>query len=303
METTNPGPSTFLKACRERTVLGDGAMGTELQRAGLEPGTCGELWNLESPDRIEAIHRAYIQAGSEAIITCSFGANRWVLGRYGLADKVEEVNRAAASIARRSAAAGVTVLGDIGPFGGFLRPLGEVGVDEITEAFEQQALALLAAGADGIIVETMSALEEIVAAVGAARKAGAPFVIASMAFEQRGRSGLRTMMGVAPGEAAKALVDAGADIIGANCGTSLGPSDLGQIATMFRQAVDRPVMIQPNAGQPELVDGRAVYRMSPQEFASLIEGAVAAGASIVGGCCGTTPAHIAAVRDRTVKGR
>jgi 5-methyltetrahydrofolate--homocysteine methyltransferase len=298
MESEKPGTNTFLQACRERTILGDGAMGTELQRAGLEPGTCGELWTLDKPDRIEAIHRAYIQAGSQAIITCSFGANRWVLGRYGLADKVEAVNRAAASIARRSAAAGVTVLGDIGPFGGFLRPLGEVEVEEVAEAFEQQALTLLAAGADGIIIETMSALEEIVAAVGAARRAGARFVIASMAFERRGRSGLRTMMGIAPGEAAKAVVDAGADIVGANCGTSLGPSDLVQITATFKQAVDRPVIIQPNAGQPELVDGRAVYRMSPEEFASLIEGVVAAGASVVGGCCGTTPAHIAAVRDR-----
>jgi 5-methyltetrahydrofolate--homocysteine methyltransferase len=140
-----------------------------------------------------------------------------------------------------------------------------------------------------------------VAAVQAARKAGAPFVIASMAFERRGPSGLRTMMGVAPGQAAKALVDAGADLVGANCGTSLGPADLVGIASMFKQAVDRPMMIQPNAGQPELVDERAVYRMTPTDFASLIEGVIAAGASIVGGCCGTTPAHIAAVRDKIAR--
>jgi 5-methyltetrahydrofolate--homocysteine methyltransferase len=296
MEKT--GMNGLLDVCRQRTVLGDGAMGTELQRAGLAPGTCGEAWNLDRPDRIESIHRAYIQAGSEAIITNSFGASRWVLGRYGLADKVEEVNQAAASIARRAAGPRVTVLGDIGPFGGFLRPLGDVGVEEVTDAFLQQAEALLAAGADGIIIETMSALDETVAAVRAARKAGASFVIASMAFERRGASGLRTMMGVGPGQAAKALVDAGADIVGANCGTSLGPSDLAEIASVLKQAVDRPVMIQPNAGQPELVDDRAVYRMSPPDFALLIEGIIAAGASIVGGCCGTTPAHIAAVREK-----
>ena len=295
--------TTLLERCRRGTVLIDGAMGTELQRAGLEIGASGERWNLEMPERVEAIHRAYVDAGVDVLIANSFNANPWVLERFGLASEMDRINQAAAAIARRAAGTGVIVLGDIGPFGGFLAPLGEVTLDQVSESFARQARGLLKGGADGIIVETMSALEEIVAAVGAARKAGAPFVIASMAFEQRGRSGLRTMMGVAPGEAAKALVDAGADIIGANCGTSLGPSDLGQIATMFRQAVDRPVMIQPNAGQPELVDGRAVYRMSPQEFASLIEGVVAAGASIVGGCCGTTPAHIAAVRDRTVKGK
>ncbi|RPJ74874.1 MAG: homocysteine methyltransferase, partial [Acidobacteria bacterium] len=155
------------------TVVGDGAMGTELQRAGLEIGECGERWVLEHPDRIEAIHTSYLASGSQVIITNSFGANRWVLGRYGLADRVEEVNREAAVVARRAAGGRALVLGDIGPFGGFLRPLGEVDASDLEAEFVRQAAALLEGGADGIVIETMSALEEAVAAVRAARRAGA----------------------------------------------------------------------------------------------------------------------------------
>jgi 5-methyltetrahydrofolate--homocysteine methyltransferase len=287
--------ASFLSECRVRTLLADGAMGTELQRAGLAPGEPGEGWNLERPDAIEAIHRAYLEAGSDAIITNTFGANPWVLARYDLADRLDEINRRAVAIARRAAGPGRFVLGDIGPSGGFLHPLGDLVAEDLQRAFERQAAALLAGGADGIIIETMSAIEEVVIGVRAARASGAAFVIASMAFDRLPNGAIRTMMGVAPEQAATAFAEAGADVVGANCGTKLAVEDFARVAAGFRSAVTLPLMIQPNAGQPELVDGRAVYRLSPPDYAAAMRAVLAAGANIVGGCCGTTPAHIAAV--------
>ncbi|HEY3384423.1 MAG TPA: homocysteine S-methyltransferase family protein [Vicinamibacterales bacterium] len=287
---------SLLDVSRSRVVVGDGAMGTELQRAGLPIGECGDRWNLEHPDRIEAIHAAYVAAGSEAIITNSFGANRWVLGRYGLADQIEAVNSAAAAIARRAAGSTATVLGDIGPCGGFLRPLGDVDPADLQGEFTRQARALLDGGADGVIVETMSAVEELVLAIRAARAAGAPFIIASMAFDCLPNGNIRTMMGVSPEQAARASVAERADIVGANCGTHMTTADFAKVVTAFRKEADRPVMIQANAGSPELEDGHAVYRLTPAAFADGMGEVVAAGAAIVGGCCGTTPEHIAALR-------
>ena len=285
----------LLDLCATGLVIGDGAMGTELQRAGLAIGECGDRWNLEHPGRLISIHAAYIEAGSQAIITNSFGANRWVLDRYGLADRAVAVNRAAATIARRAAAAAVCVLGDIGPCGGFLRPLGEIDPGDLEAEFTAQAGALLEGGVDGIIIETMSALDELRIAIRAAHAARAPFIVASMAFDRVPNGNIRTMMGVSPEQAAQAAVEAGADVVGANCGTHMTAADFERVAAAFRQTTDRPIMIQSNAGSPELVDGRAVYRLTPDEFAQGMKAVVAAGASIVGGCCGTTPAHIAAL--------
>lgn len=290
----------LISKCRSQVVVGDGAMGTELQRAGLAIGECGDRWNLEHPDRLRAIHEAYVAAGSEAIISNSFGANRWVLGRYGLAGQVEEINRAAAAIARAAAGQAVAVLGDIGPCGGFLRPLGDVDPAELLEEFTKQARALLAGGADGIIVETMTASEELEAGIRAAKAAGAPFVIASLAFDRMPNGGARTMMGVSPQQAAKRALEAGADAVGANCGTRMATSDFARAVAEMRQAVDLPIIVQANAGSPELVDGVAVYKLTPEEFAAGMREVVAAGANIVGGCCGTTPQHIAALA-RAVK--
>jgi 5-methyltetrahydrofolate--homocysteine methyltransferase len=288
----------LLDLCAAGLVVGDGAMGTELQRAGLAIGECGDRWNLEHPGRILAIHEAYIAAGSQAIITNSFGANRWVLGRYGLADRVVAVNRAAAIAAKRAAGEAVCVLGDIGPCGGFIRPLGDVDAGELEAEFTAQAGALLEGGADGIIIETMSALDELRVAIRAARAAKAPFIVASMAFDVVPNGNIRTMMGVSPEQAANAGADEGADVVGANCGTRITAADFERVTAAFRQTTDRPIMIQSNAGSPELVDGRAVYRLTPDEFADGMRAVVTAGANIVGGCCGTTPAHIAALARR-----
>jgi 5-methyltetrahydrofolate--homocysteine methyltransferase len=288
--------SVFVEVCTSRVLAADGAMGTELQRAGLPAGQPGELWNIEQPDRVAAIHRAYAEAGADLVLTNTFGANPWVLGRYHLAGSLEQINRRAAEVARQAVPPGVFVLGDIGPSGALLKPLGDATVEQFYDAFLQQAHALLAGSADGIIVETMSAVEEAVAAVRAAREAGAPFVVASMTFDRIKDGGYRTMMGVRPEYAARALVEAGADIVGANCGTNMAAPDFAHLAAVLRSAVTCPVMVQPNAGRPELVGGQTVYRLSPVDFADALRAVVKTGARIVGGCCGTTPAHIAAVR-------
>jgi 5-methyltetrahydrofolate--homocysteine methyltransferase len=204
------------------------------------------------------------------------------------------VNRAAAAIARRAAGT-LGVLGDIGPFGGLLEPLGDVAIDDVRRAFLTQARALVEGGVDGIIVETMSAVEEAVAAVQAAREAGARVVVASLAFDRK-RAGLRTMMGASPAASAGALVAAGADVVGANCGTNMSAADFVEVTRAMRVAVAVPIIIQSNAGQPSLVEGRAVYGLTPEAFAVGMRDVVAAGAAIIGGCCGTTPAHIAACR-------
>ncbi len=288
--------SVFVEVCTSRVLVADGAMGTELQRAGKPVGQPGEIWNLEQPGRVEAIHRAYAEAGADLVLTNTFGANPWVLGRYNLAASLEEINRRAAEVARRAVPPGVFVLGDIGPTGALLKPLGDATVEQFHDAFLRQAQALLSGSADGIIVETMSAVEEAVAAVRAAREAGAPFVVASMSFDRTKDGSYRTMMGVRPEYAARALVEAGADVVGANCGTNMTPSDFAQLASILHSAVTCPVIVQPNAGRPDLVEGRTVYRLSPDEFAEALRAVVKTGVRIVGGCCGTTPAHIAALR-------
>jgi 5-methyltetrahydrofolate--homocysteine methyltransferase len=275
--------------------IADGAMGTELQRAGLAIGESGERWVLEHADRLEAIHRAYLEAGSQFFIANSFGANRWVLERYGLADRLEEINREAVAIASRVAAGRAAVLGDIGPCGGFLRPLGPIDPADLQAEFTRQARAQLEGGADGLIIETMSAIEEVALAIRGAKAAGARFLIASLAFDRLPNGAIRTMMGVSPEQAARAAEAEGAHVIGANCGTRMSPADFADVVKAFRAASRKPVMIQANAGSPVLEDGRAVYHLDPDAFAEGMRQVIAAGAHIVGGCCGTTPAHIAAL--------
>jgi 5-methyltetrahydrofolate--homocysteine methyltransferase len=278
-----------------RIVVGDGAMGTELQRAGLPPGECGDRWTLEHPDRVEAIHRAYVEAGSDVILTNTFGTNRWVLDRYGLVGRVEDISRRAAGLARQAAGRDRIVLGDIGPSGQLLEPLGSLTADDWSEAVARQVRALLDSGADGIIIETMTALEEATLAVEASVKAGAPVVVASMAFDKLPDGRFRTMMGVSPEQAAATLVRAGASAVGANCGARIEVSDFASLVRAMRSVVAVPLAMQPNAGLPHLVSDRAVYDLTPEAFASAMHSVVDAGASMVGGCCGTTPAHIRAL--------
>jgi 5-methyltetrahydrofolate--homocysteine methyltransferase len=295
----------LLEALVQRPLLADGAMGTQLQAAGLELGGCGEHWNLKHPDRVLAIQKRYVAAGSDCLMTHTFGASAINLARHGLAESVEAINRAGVEIARQAFGdrAGY-VLGDIGPFGGLLKPFGNVTLEQARAAFRQQASALVAAGVDGIIIETQTALEELGLAIEAAREAGARCIIGSVAFEitRNGRDA-RTLMGVTPEKAAKFLQGAGAHVAGANCGKDVDVAWMTTILSRYRTACDLPLMAKPNAGRPVLENGHWVYKQPPEEMAAGLEGLLKAGARIVGACCGSTPAHIALFRtvlDRSI---
>ena len=275
-------------------VLTDGAWGTQLQARVLALGEFPDAWNLTHPDRVEAVARAYVEAGSQVILTNTFGANRLRLLEADLAEKVSEINRRGAEISKRAAGGRAKVFASIGPSGKMLAA-GEVTTDELRAAFEEQARALATGGADGLVVETMSDLEEAILAVAAAKQTGLP-VVACMVFDS-GRNKDRTMTGVTPEQAAAGLAAAGADVIGSNCGQ--GIAGFVNLCRRLRAATDRPIWIKANAGLPELVDGRAVYRATPEEFASYIPALLEAGASFIGGCCGTSPEFIRAV-DRTL---
>jgi 5-methyltetrahydrofolate--homocysteine methyltransferase len=284
---------------KERPLLGDGAMGTELMIAGLEQGNCGEAWNLTQPERVLAIQRRYAEAGSDCIITNTFGGSRIMLNRHGHADDVAGINRAGVEIAR--AAFGGRdgwVLGDIGPFGGLMEPYGDFTEDEVRRAFTEQARALVEAGADAIIVETQTSLEELFLAVTAAKEAGAACIIGSMAYDVTlDGSTFRTMMGIDPERAAEFMVEHGVDIVALNCGTRMDMERARQAVERYKRTTGLPVMAQPNAGQPKLVDMKVVYDETPEQMVKGVVPLLESGADIIGGCCGSTPRHIRAFRE------
>jgi 5-methyltetrahydrofolate--homocysteine methyltransferase len=269
-------------------------MGTELQSAGLEPGAPGELWNLEHRDRVLAIQRAYVEAGSDCLITNTFGANRLTLDRQGLGDQVEPIVRAAVEIAREAIESRPGfVLGGIGPLGGLLEPYGEISSRRAHDALGEQAALLVGAGVDAIIIETQTSLEELGIAIAMSREAGARCVIGSLAFDltHDGRD-MRTMMGVDPEGAAAFMADAGADVAGVNCGSGIDAGRAAEVLRRYRQVCGLPMMAQPNAGLPELENMQVVYRQGPEAMSAQVKSLLAAGARVVGGCCGTTPEHI-----------
>ncbi len=285
---------TLLQAIGGRVLLGDGAMGTQLQQAGLESGGCGEAWNLDHPDRVLAIQRAYAEAGSDCIITNTFGASRIMLERHGQADRTAAINEAGARITREAfgGRAGF-VLGDIGPFGGLMEPYGEIAVSRVEQAFREQARALVAGGVDAIIIETQTALEELEIAIAAAREAGAPVVIGSLAYDKMAdEDEVRTMMGVSPEMAAEFMAAREVDILALNCGTGVDVAMAADVVRRYRRVSALPIMAQPNAGQPVLENFKVVYRETPEQMARDLPDLLGAGASIVGGCCGSNPAHI-----------
>ena len=289
---------TLLDAIRQRPLVGDGAMGTQLMLAGLEQGNCGEEWNLTHPERVLAIQRRYAEAGSDCILTNTFGGSRIMLRRHGNADKTVEINQAAVEIARQ--AFGVRegyVIGDIGPFGGLLEPYGDFSEADVSAAFREQAQALVDAGADAIIIETQTSLEELLLGLNAAREAGAPCVIGSMAYDVTlDGSTFRTMMGIDPERAAEFMEEHGAHIVALNCGTGMDMERARQAVSRYRAVTKLPLMAQPNAGQPKLVDMKVTYDETPQQMVSGVVPLLEAGASIIGACCGSTPDHIRAFR-------
>jgi 5-methyltetrahydrofolate--homocysteine methyltransferase len=293
----------LLAAIAERVLLGDGAMGTQLQLAGLESGGCGEAWNLDHPERVLAIQRAYVEAGADCIITNTFGACRVMLERHGEGARVADINRAGARLAREALGARQGfVLGDIGPFGGLMEPYGEIARERVEHAFREQARALVEGGVDAIIIETQTSLDELEVAIAAAKEAGAPAVIGSVAYDRMlDEADVRTMMGVSPEQAAELMVARGVDVAALNCGTGVDMAMAAEVVRRYRSACGLPVMAQPNAGQPVLEDMKVVYRESPEQMAAGLPALLAAGARIVGGCCGSTPDHIRRLRQELAR--
>jgi 5-methyltetrahydrofolate--homocysteine methyltransferase len=285
-------------AIKERPLLGDGAMGTQLMIAGLEQGNCGEAWNLTLPERVLAIQRRYVEAGSDCLITNTFGGSRIMLNRHSEADHVVEVNRAGVEIARRAFGDKEGyVLGDIGPFGGLLEPFGDFTEAQVRSAFEEQATALVEAGADAVIIETQTSLEELLIGIEASKAAGAKCIIGSMAYDVTlDGSTFRTMMGIEPERAAEFMEEHGAHIVALNCGTGMEMERARDAVERYKKVTSLPVMVQPNAGKPQLIDMKVVYDETPLQMVKGLIPLLAAGANIVGSCCGSTPEHIRAFR-------
>lgn len=274
-------------------VITDGAWGTQLQARGLEVGACPDAWNLTHPDRVEEVARQYVEAGSQVILTNTFGANRFTLDRHGLSGKVTEINRAGVEISRRAAGSRAKVFASMGSTGVVLM-MGQHSPEDLQEAFAVQAQAMREAGADAIVIETMSDPAEAVLAVAAARATGLP-VVACMTFDS-GKNRDRTLMGTTPEQAAEQLVAAGADCVGANCGQ--GIEGYVGICRRLKAATDRPIWIKANAGLPQRVGDKAVYTQTAEQFAQIAQDVVEAGAAFLGGCCGTTPEFITALSKR-----
>lgn len=283
---------------RERRLVCDGAMGTQLMLAGLEQGSCGEAWNLTHPDRVRAIQRRYAEAGADCIITNTFGGSRLMLRRHGHEGDLAAINAAAARITREAFGDRPGyVLGDIGPLGAILEPYGDLSEADARAALEEQALALVQAGVDAIIIETQTSLEELGLAIDAARAARAPCVIASLAYDlSNDGTFYKTMMGVAPEDAAAYVEERGANIVALNCGTGMDMKGAAMVAKIYRENCGLPVMVQPNAGLPVLENLKAVYKQTPEDLAREVPAAIEAGAAIIGSCCGSTPDHTREIR-------
>ena len=272
----------------------DGAMGTELQRRGLVAGECPELWCVEKPELVREIHQAYRDAGSGIVETNTFCASGYKLKKFGLEERVAEICRAGAALARSVAGDTQYVLASMGPTGEFMQPLGLETEESFYAAFAVQARAFGEGGADAVIVETMTGIEECCVGIRAVRENTGLTCIASFTFDPLADGRYASMMGVFPDQFAEQALAAGAHIVGSNCG--LGPDHMVAIVRQIRKAAgDAPILAMPNAGMPVLVDGSTLFPEDPETFASKAAALVEAGASIIGGCCGTTPAHIAAL--------
>lgn len=279
---------------RGEILVGDGAWGTQLMQRGLPDGRPPEWFVLERPDVIEEVARLYLEAGADLVTTDTFGGTPFRLKRHGLEQHLEAINREAVRAVRRAVGERALVSASVGPTGEMLAPYGELEEEAAEDGFAEQMAALAEAGADLFCIETMADLNEAACAVRAARRVAPSIpVLATMTFEP-GPRGLFTLMGTSPEDAARGLADAGADLVGSNCGT--GIAQMIEIARAMTGAGTRPVAIQPNAGLPETIDGRLVYHETAASMAARIGELLALGVRVVGGCCGTTPEHTKAIR-------
>ena len=285
-------PSILDRLARGERIISDGATGTYLQDHGLEPGGCPEEFNVSHPDIVRGMAHDYFEAGSDMVLTNSFGGNKFMLKKYGHGDKVREFNRLAAEHARSQAPPGHYVVGSVGPTGEFLEPLGEVSEAEMLDAFAQQMAALQEGGADAIVIETKTALEEATLAIRAARESTDLIVISTMVFD-KGPRGFFTMMGITPERAVTGLQEAGADIVGTNCGN--GIELMVEVAREMRQATDGYLAVHSNAGIPSIVKGQIVYTETPEFMVNGFKELADLNINIIGGCCGTGPDHIRAL--------
>ncbi len=282
-----------LKAFASQIRVTDGAWGTELQALGLPPGAAPELWNADNPSAVEQVARSYVEAGSEIILTNTFGANRFILAGHNADERTAELAQAGVAISRAAAGKRVKVFASMGPTGKIVM-MGEVAKEEIASAFAETAAALARGGADAIVLESFNELDEILIALAAVKEATSLPVVASMTFAS-GPDATATMMGNSPADLAAAAEDRGAQGVGANCGT--GPDNYVNVARLLRDATDLPIWIKPNAGLPQAAaDGKAVFPTGPEEFASFARPLADAGTVFIGGCCGAGPEHIRALR-------
>ena len=285
--------SSFLEALNKRILVIDGAMGTQLMGLGVSPSDCFDAQNLKNPHLVEAVHKAYVEAGADIIETNTFGANYLKLAEYSLENIVEEINIQAVKIARSAIKDKGFVCGSIGPLGSLIDPLGDVTFDQAYEAFAQQAKALEKGGVDVICVETISDLQEMRAAAIAVKNETKLPLICSLTYDP----GEKTIYGTSPEVAVVVLESLGVDVIGSNCST--GPQNMLKVAKQLLAISSRPIMMMPNAGMPELINGKAIYKMTPKEFGQFAVKFAKLGVSIIGGCCGTDPQHIYAVKQQT----
>lgn len=283
---------------RERRLVGDGAMGTQLMLAGLEQGGCGEAWNLTHPERVLAIQKRYADAGADCIITNTFGGSRIMLRRHSHEAELADINMAGARITREAFGGRPGyVLGDVGPLGALLEPYGDLSMAEAQSALEEQCAALVKGGVDAIIIETQTGLEELGLAIDAAKAANAPCIIASLAYDlSMDGTFYKTMMGVSPEDAAEFIAERGAHIVALNCGTGMDMIGAAKVARQYRERTALPIMVQPNAGLPVLENMKAVYKQLPADMARSVPEVLEADVGIVGSCCGSTPEHTRAIR-------
>jgi 5-methyltetrahydrofolate--homocysteine methyltransferase len=287
--------NSILDLAKKRVVLFDGGMGSTIVSLGLSEGECPESWNLSHPEVIKDIHRKYLEAGADVIETNTFGANRLRLASFGYENQVEEINIRAVEIAKKVCPEDKFVAGDIGPCGGFLKPVGNFSLEELEESLLEQAKALAQAGVDFFSIETMYDLREAISAIKAIKKVSDLPIFVSMTFDKKPK-GYFTLMGNTISECATELKKAGADVIGANC--TSGSKDMIGLVEELRKNTGLPIIIQPNAGKPELIEGKLVYSQDPESFAEDMMRIVKTGANFVGGCCGTTPEFIREIHRR-----